>query len=71
MSYPINATLTRCRDAQPLVMLNSRPFNGMEVRPSELRQMAQQLIALADMAHKLPMGGKHWRPTQVQMEVGS
>lgn len=69
MNYPINATLTRCTGALPLIVLDSRPFNGMEVRPAELQQMAQQLLALADMANKLPMGGKHWKPTKVQMGV--
>lgn len=71
MNYPINATLTRCTGSLPLIVLDSRPFNGMEVRPAELQQMAQQLLALADMANKLPMGGKHWKPTKVQMGVAN
>lgn len=67
MKPAINATLTRCRNSLPLVVLNSAPFNGLEIRPNELRQMAQELSALADMAARLPMGGKHWRPTHVQL----
>ncbi len=67
MKPAINATLTRCRDKLPLIELNSQPFNGMAIRPAELRQMAQELMALADMANKLPLGGKHWRPTQVRL----
>jgi len=62
---PINATLTRCRHGQPLVVLDSEPFNGMEIRPHDLRRLAQQLTALADMAARLPTGGKHFRPTKV------
>ncbi len=64
---PLQATITRCRDSQALVVLDSQPFNGLELRPSELRQLAQQLCALADMAARLPTGGKHWRATKVSM----
>jgi len=66
---PIAATLTRCRHGQALVVLDSQPFNGAELRPGELRQMAQQLIAIADMAVSLPTGGKHWKPTKVKVEA--
>ncbi len=67
MNTPIHATLTRCRHGQPLVVLNSEPFNGMEIRPHDLRRLAQHLAALADMANKLPLSGKYFRPTKVQM----
>lgn len=63
----IAATLTRCRHSNSLVVLESSPFNGMEVRPADLRRMAQQLIAIADMADRLPLGGKHWSPTVVEI----
>ena len=66
-AVPFAATMTRCRHGQALVVLESGPFNGYEVRPPALRQMAQQLLALADMAGQLPTGGKHWRATRVQM----
>lgn len=65
---PIQATLTRCRHGQALVVLNSQPFNGLEIRPGELRELAQRLAAIADMAARLPLGGKHWQPTVVQVE---
>jgi len=61
----INATVTRCRNGQTLIVLEDGPFNGMEIRPGELRQLAQQLTALAEMASRLPTGGKHFRPTRV------
>jgi hypothetical protein len=67
MNRPLHATLTRCRNNQPLVVLGSEPFNGMEIRPHDLRRLAQQLAALADMADRLPTGGKHYRPTKVQI----
>lgn len=67
MNRPLHATLTRCRDSQPLVVLDSAPFNGMEIRPHDLRLLAQQLTALADMADRLPTGGKHYRPIKVQI----
>ena len=66
---PIAATLTRCRHGEALVVLDSQPFNGAELRPSELRQLARQLIAIADMAVSLPTGGKHWKPTKVKVEA--
>lgn len=63
----IAATLTRCSHGQSLVVLDSAPFNGLEIRPGELRVLAQQLNAIADMAAKLPTGGKAWRATKVQL----
>lgn len=68
MSSPIKATITRCRHGQALLELSGGPFNGVAFRPGELRQIAQQLTALADMAARLPTGGKHWRPTQVVID---
>ena len=67
MTIAIQSTLTRCRHGQPLVVLDSEPFNGMEIRPHDLRRLAQHLTALADMAARLPIGGKHFHPTKVQM----
>lgn len=67
MTRPIAATLTRCRHSQPLVVLDSQPFNGMEVRPDDLRHMAQQLMAMADMADSLPVSEKHFHPVKVQI----
>lgn len=69
MSRPLDAKLTRCKDKQPLIELESAPFNGLALRPHELRHLAQQLNALADMASRLPMGGKHFKPTKVTMEM--
>lgn len=66
---PITATLTRDRHAHPLVTLNGGPFNGVDFYPAELRRMAQKLIAIADMANRLPIGGKHWKPTTVTLET--
>lgn len=67
MKPAINATLTRCGNRLPLVVLNSAPFNGLEIRPNDLRRMAQELSALADMAARLSTDGKRWRPTCVQL----
>ncbi len=63
----IVATLTRCRHGQALVQLESTPFNGLEIRPADLRVMAQHLVAIADMANRLPLGGKHWKPSRVEI----
>lgn len=67
----LNATLTRCRHGQPLVVLDDQPFNGLEITPGELRVLAQRLLAIADMSSKLPMGGKHWRATKVTLDESS
>lgn len=67
MPQAIQATLTRCRDGQSLIVLNGGPFNGVEIRPGKLREMAQVLNAIANMAVQLPTGGKHWRPTHLQL----
>jgi hypothetical protein len=63
----IRAILTRCRHNHALVELDSSPFNGLEIRPADLRRMAQQLVTIADMAERLPLGGKHWQPTRVEV----
>ncbi len=63
----LQATITRCANGQALVELDSQPFNGLALRPAELKALSQQLHALADMAGKLPMGGKHWHATKVSM----
>lgn len=61
----INATVTRCRGGQPLIVLDGGPFNGLEIRPQELRRLAQNLTALAEMAIRMPTAGKRFRPTRV------
>lgn len=68
---PLRATLTRCRAKQRLIELHSAPFNGLEIRPADLRMLAQQLVDLADAAERLPTAGKYWRPTPVVMQVSA
>ncbi len=62
---PINVTLSRCRHRQPLIELHSQPFNDLEITPKDLRHMAQQLLALADLAQQLPTGGQRFVPTRL------
>ena len=50
-----------------LVVLDSELFNGMEFRPHILRRLSENLVALAEKANRLPMGGKHRRPTKVEI----
>jgi len=61
----IQATLTRCRNGQPLIVLEGGPFNGLEITPQALRQLAQHLSALAEMSLRIPTAGKRFRPTRV------
>lgn len=63
---PIKATLTRCANHQALIVLDGL-FNGLEIRPADLREMAMHLNAVADMAARLPLGGKRWKPTLVEI----
>ena len=63
----IHATLTRCRHEQPLVVLDE-PFNGLEVSPSDLRRLANQLTALADMAEKMNAAGRRFIPAKVSLQ---
>ncbi len=69
ISYPLNAKLTRCRQGEALVELTSEPFNGLAIRPDDLRALAQQLTAIANMADSLPTHGKHWRATSVSVDA--
>ena len=62
---PVIATVTRCREKQPLIVLEGGPFNGLEIRPVELRRLAQNLAALAEMAVRMPTGGKRFSPTKI------
>ncbi len=64
----ITALLTRCRHKNALVTLESSPFNGMDIRPADLRQMAQQLELIADAAERAPLDGKHWNPTRIEVK---
>lgn len=65
--FPISATISRCHSGQALVILDSPPFNGLEIRPTDLLHLAERLKALAEVANRLPTSGKHYRPTKMQM----
>ncbi|MCL2345037.1 MAG: hypothetical protein FWC58_04190 [Desulfobulbus sp.] len=51
---PLHATITRCRHGQPLVEIRSEPFNGLEIRPADLRRLAARLIELAALSEAQP-----------------
>jgi hypothetical protein len=34
---------------------------------NDLLRLAQSLTALTDMAKRLPLSGKHWRPTHINL----
>lgn len=67
MNKPIQATLTLCRHHQPLVVLDSEPFNGMELRPDDLLRLAQRFADLAEIANDMHAKGRLFRPVKVQM----
>ena len=70
MTLKLNATFTRCPDGQALIVIDSAPFNGLEIRPRELQLFAERLTALAAMSLRTPVSGKHFRPTQVCLGEG-
>lgn len=59
----VTARIVRCRHGQPLVILDDRPFNGLEIRPHELERLGEQLIAIA----RLGKQHKGKQPTKVVM----
>jgi len=61
----VKATLTRCRDQKPLVVIDSEPFNGLEIRPNDLLVLAQQLTEIANLATATPTKSRHFSPTKV------
>lgn len=65
MKYQIAATLTRDRHGAPLVVLDGGSFNGLEIAPAALRELAAHLDAVACLATRRPTGGKHFRPVRV------
>lgn len=61
----VKARLTRCNHGQALIALESPPFNGLEFRPAQLRDLAHNLLTVADLATRIPLSGKHWQPREV------
>lgn len=48
----LRARIDRDRHGQPLVNLPDRPFNGLDIYPSDLERLGEKLIAIAQMAKK-------------------
>ena len=67
--FPLTALLTRCQYGQALIVLESEPFNGLEIRPHDLQRLAERLLALAVTTARLPAGGKHYRPTRLTLTL--
>lgn len=65
MNTPLSATLAQDRHGQPLVTLDGGPFNGLEIAPAALRELAGHLDALARLAVSRHAVGKHRRPLVV------
>lgn len=64
-------TFTRCRDGKPLMELGGQPFNGLEIRPADLRRLGETLVWLADLGEALPTDGRHWKATQVEVDAAA
>ncbi len=66
----ITATVTLCRKGQPLIVLDQAPFNGLEIRPAALRELAQDLASFADIAARITQPGKGFEPTVITIKKG-
>lgn len=49
---PLNATLTTAFDGKPLAVIEGLPGDFAELRPHQVRALAQALARLADEAEK-------------------
>lgn len=66
----IACTINRGKDGQPLVELElGAPRDLAALSPMDLEMLGQRLLAVAALAKRMPMGGKHWQVTR--MVVGS
>lgn len=66
-----NTTFTRCRDGKPLLELDGTPFNGLEIRPTDLRRLGETLMWLADLGTALPTDGRDWKATKVEVDAAA
>jgi hypothetical protein len=65
----MQAKLTRCRHGRPLIVLDSEPFNGVELRPLELIALAERLQVLAHMAVEHTAHPRYVGDKRVSMEI--
>jgi hypothetical protein len=67
MVKKIKAVITSCRHGQPLVVLESEPFNGLEASTDQLRAMAEALNQLANRAQNhVPRLGRKFVTVEVE-----
>lgn len=65
----VTALLTRCRNKRPLIVLESNPFNGLEIRPEDLHDLAKELITIANLAER-DCGQSNLKPVRVEHTSG-
>ena len=49
---PLIANITRCHNGVPLIVLEGRPFNGLEIRSLQLERMSGLLLQIAHMGKR-------------------
>jgi hypothetical protein len=62
MKRQIITSFRRCRHDRPLVVVDGLPGDGAELRPEQLRQLAEILVRTADEADKRPTTGRQYCP---------
>lgn len=62
-------TLTRTFDHKPLVVVDNLPGNGAELRPDELRSLAEALLAAAEESSALDTSRKNWLPVKREYDL--
>lgn len=62
----LSVTLTATRDGAPLATVEGMPGDGAELRPAELRALAEALLRVADDADARPLAhrGKRLPPSK-------
>lgn len=60
MDVSLNVILTQTFDQQPLATIRNLPGQDADLRPSQLRNLAAALLAVADDCEALPMDPHHF-----------
>ena len=64
MHTTLIASLTRTPDGKPLAVVDNLPGGFAELRPAQLRALAEALQRIADDCEARPVKGKGWVPAR-------
>lgn len=52
----LDVTFTRCREGKPLATVHNMPGLDADMRPEQMRKLAEALLKAADYCDSRPMG---------------